>query len=647
MGKIKTLSAALSNKIAAGEVIERPQSVVKELVENAIDAGSTSITIEVKEAGLQQIKVIDNGSGIEEDDLALMFERHATSKINDTRDLFHIRTLGFRGEALASIASVSKVTAITCTDKISGHMIRVENSKIIEQKPAKARKGTEIIVDSLFYNTPARLKYVKSLQTELGKITDIINRYILSFPEIKFTLISDDKEIVASHGNNNHLAAMKQVYGMNIVKDAVEIHGETGDYTVDGIVIKPVHSRANRHYISIFINGRYIKNFMLNKAIIAGYHTLMNVGRYPIVNLRIQMDPNLVDVNVHPTKQEVRLSKEPELMQLIQTLIHDALWKENLIPVVDTKPKEKLKVEQPQFDYFEQMTAQQPQAYPKEAIQHPDDKKQQTLSNDQTYTFNHQKDKVIESNVQYDIQPKLNDESTLTSIIETDEKNIEDKQQVNDEHEQVEVKDSELISIIKNDVPKRHLPFLEVVGQVHGTYIICQNDTGMFMIDQHAAQERIKYEFFKHRIGEVTHELQSLLFPITLQFTSDEALVLPTITQHLQSIGIALEHFGGNDYIVNEVPVWFPEDAKSTLEDLIEYIKTHRKVDLNQFREETAIMMSCKKSIKANHYLTKEDMTRLIEELSETNEPYTCPHGRPITIQFTNYELEKLFKRVM
>ncbi|RXK19037.1 DNA mismatch repair endonuclease MutL [Macrococcus sp. DPC7161] len=645
MGKIKTLSAALSNKIAAGEVIERPQSVVKELVENAIDAGSTSITIEVKEAGLQQIKVIDNGSGIEEDDLALMFERHATSKINDTRDLFHIRTLGFRGEALASIASVSKVTAITCTDKISGHMIRVENSKIIEQKPAKARKGTEIIVDSLFYNTPARLKYVKSLQTELGKITDIINRYILSFPEIKFTLISDDKEIVASHGNNNHLAAMKQVYGMNIVKDAVEIHGETGDYTVDGIVIKPVHSRANRHYISIFINGRYIKNFMLNKAIMAGYHTLMNVGRYPIVNLRIQMDPNLVDVNVHPTKQEVRLSKEPELMQLIEKLIHDALWQENLIPVVETKPKEKLKVEQPQFDYFEQMTTQSAQSILKEESNN--DKEQSILNNNQTYSFNNQNDKVIESNVQYDVQQKLNDEFTSPPVIEIEERIVEDKQQLNDEHEQVDVKNDEYSPIVENEHPKRHLPFLEVVGQVHGTYIICQNDTGMFMIDQHAAQERIKYEFFKHRIGEVTHELQSLLFPITLQFTSDEAFVLPTITNHLQSIGIELEHFGGNDYIVNEVPVWFPEDAKSTLEDLIEYIKTHRKVDLNQFREETAIMMSCKKSIKANHYLTKEDMTRLIKELSETNEPYTCPHGRPITIQFTNYELEKLFKRVM
>ena len=645
MGKIKTLSAALSNKIAAGEVIERPQSVVKELVENAIDAGSTSITIEVKEAGLQQIKVIDNGSGIEEDDLALMFERHATSKINDTRDLFHIRTLGFRGEALASIASVSKVTAITCTDKISGYMIRVENSKIIEQKPAKARKGTEIIVDSLFYNTPARLKYVKSLQTELGKITDIINRYILSFPEIKFTLISDDKEIVASHGNNNHLAAMKQVYGMNIVKDAVEIHGETGDYTVDGIVIKPVHSRANRHYISIFINGRYIKNFMLNKAIMAGYHTLMNVGRYPIVNLRIQMDPNLVDVNVHPTKQEVRLSKEPELMQLIEKLIHDALWQENLIPVVDTKPKEKLKIEQPQFDYFEQMTAQPAKSTLKETSKN--DKEQSILNNNKTYSYNHQKDKVIESNVQYDVQQKLNDEFTSTPVIEIEERIVEDKQQLNDEHEQVDVNDDEYSAIVENEHPKRHLPFLEVVGQVHGTYIICQNDTGMFMIDQHAAQERIKYEFFKHRIGEVTHELQSLLFPITLQFTSDEAFVLPTITNHLQSIGIELEHFGGNDYIVNEVPVWFPEDAKSTLEDLIEYIKTHRKVDLNQFREETAIMMSCKKSIKANHYLTKEDMTRLIKELSETNEPYTCPHGRPITIQFTNYELEKLFKRVM
>lgn len=653
MGIIKTLDASLSNKIAAGEVIERPQSVVKELVENAIDARATKITVAVEEAGLKRIKITDNGSGIDEDDLALMFLRHATSKISDDHDLFHIRTLGFRGEALASIASVSRVTVNTCNDGKVGHQIKVENSQIVSRNLHAARIGTEMIVEDLFYNTPARLKYVKSLQTELGKITDIINRFIMSFPEIQFTLISDEKVVVQSTGNGKLNEAMAVIYGMKIAKDIVEINGETGDYKVNGYIAKPEHTRSNRHYMSIFINGRYIKNFMLTKAIINGYHTLLPIGRYPIVSIHISMDPSLVDVNVHPTKQEVRLSKEPQLMQLIEQLIKEKLLGQNLIPKVTTKKKVLEQFEQQKFEYEHRNSEQ----VVKEN-QSPDFNVNRGFSIEKSNAFDKASEGVQNNNDYVNSNDTFKasthesdiDDSSGEKKLEHDQL-LETKQDIN--RDAVTFK-TEIVKMTEDStqqeaahIQTRKLPYLEVVGQVHGTYIVCQNDSGMFMIDQHAAQERIKYEYFKNKIGEVSHELQSLLFPVNIQLTQDEAMKFSMLQEKLSEIGVTLEHFGGRDYVVNEVPVWFPEDAKSTIEDLIEYLFEHQQVNLNKFREETAIMMSCKKSIKANHYLKKDDMMRLINELAQTNEPFTCPHGRPITIQFTTYELEKLFKRVM
>ncbi|KDP49636.1 GHKL domain protein [Staphylococcus aureus subsp. aureus CO-98] len=341
MGKIKELQTSLANKIAAGEVVERPSSVVKELLENAIDAKSTEINIEVEQSGISSIRVVDNGTGIEQDDLDLVFHRHATSKLDADDDLFHIRTLGFRGEALASISSVAKVTLKTCTDSENGHEIYAENGEILSRKPAKAKKGTDITVSSLFYNTPARLKYIKSLYTELGKITDIVNRMAMSHPYIRISLISDGKTLLKTNGSGKTNEVMSEIYGIKVAKDLVHIQGDTSDYHLEGFVAKPEHSRSNKHYISIFINGRYIKNFVLNKAIIEGYHTLLTIGRYPICYLNIEMDPILVDVNVHPTKLEVRLSKEEQLYQLIVEKIRYAFKDRILIPQndLDRTPK--------------------------------------------------------------------------------------------------------------------------------------------------------------------------------------------------------------------------------------------------------------------------------------------------------------------
>lgn len=645
MGKIKELETSLANKIAAGEVVERPSSVVKELLENAIDAQATEINIEVEQSGVSSIRVVDNGTGIAQEDLGLVFHRHATSKIVADDDLFHIRTLGFRGEALASISSVAKVTLKTCTDNVNGHEIYAEDGKIIHQKPAKAKKGTDIQVDSLFYNTPARLKYIKSLYTELGKITDIVNRMAMSHPEIRISLVSDGKKLLSTNGSGRTNEVMAEIYGMKVAKDLVHISGDTSDYHLEGFVAKPEHSRSNKHYISIFINGRYIKNFVLNKAILEGYHTLLTIGRFPICYINIQMDPILVDVNVHPTKLEVRLSKEDQLYDLIVTKIREAFKDKILIPQNDLNhaPK-KNKV----LETFEQ--------------QKINFEKQQSQIGETSAPYVHdQKDKNhdVESHKNnLDSTSSTNNESTEVSNElhnHIDDSYLQSQKEVLFDMEQNTSNEYEISNQQSNDIkgtvsqtPHRRVPYMEIVGQVHGTYIIAQNENGMFMIDQHAAQERIKYEYFREKIGEVTNEVQNLLIPLTFHFSKDEQMIIDQYKDELDKVGVHLEHFGGHDYIVNSYPVWFPkEEAEEIIKDMIELVLKHKSVDVKKIREDAAIMMSCKKSIKANHYLKNNEMADLIDQLREAEDPFTCPHGRPIIINFSNYELEKLFKRVM
>ncbi|MEB6198495.1 DNA mismatch repair endonuclease MutL [Mammaliicoccus sciuri] len=655
MGKIKELELSLANKIAAGEVVERPASVVKELLENAIDAQATQIDITIKESGIQSIRVVDNGTGIEEEDISKAFGRHATSKINNDYDLFHIRTLGFRGEALASISSVSRVTMKTCTDGMLGHEVRVENGEITKKQPAKAKKGTDILVEDLFYNTPARLKYVKSLYTELGKITDIVNRMAMSHPNIAFNLVSDDKTVISTNGSGRTNEVMAEIYGMKIAKDLVPINGETDDYVVNGFICKPEHTRSNRHYISIFINGRYIKNFVLNKAIIEGYHTLLPIGRYPIVYLNIEMDPILVDVNVHPTKLEVRLSKEQLLYDLINQKIKEAFRGMSLIP--DTS-LEKQKPKKSQKEIFEQqkinfeakrnqnITQQQQVSHKSESVEEIE-KTNDSTSREPSSSWQFKDKTEHHSVIQEDT---ISQEANRDIEVPHDEpEQVENNEETYEVQDTVEHVDTPNQAPIEEEVSKApRVPYMEVVGQVHGTYIVAQNDTGMFMIDQHAAQERIKYEFFKEKIGEVTNETQSLLLPLTFNFSKDEHMIIEKYLQSLAEAGVFLEPIGHHDYMVSEYPVWLPNvDAEEIIKDMIDYVLNHEKVDIKKLREDAAIMMSCKKSIKANHYLRNHEMSHLIDELRETTDPFTCPHGRPIIIELTTYELEKLFKRVM
>lgn len=664
MGKIKELQTSLANKIAAGEVVERPGSVVKELLENAIDAQATEINIEVAQSGVESIRVVDNGTGIAIDDLGLVFHRHATSKLDQDDDLFHIRTLGFRGEALASISSVSKVTLKTCTDSEEGQEIYVENGEILNQKPAKAKRGTDILVESLFYNTPARLKYIKSLYTELGKITDIVNRMAMSHPDIRISLISDGKTIIKTNGSGRTNEVMAEIYGMKVAKDLVHITGDTSDYHLEGYVAKPEHSRSNKHYISIFINGRYIKNFLLDKAIQESYHTLLMIGRFPICYINIEMDPILVDVNVHPTKLEVRLSKEDQLFELIVEKIREAFQDRILIPQNDMdKITKKNKV----LDKFEQ----QKMDFEKRKKQQNDFQQQSFHDEVQNHEYRESHEPKSQAQLQYntenmqddDIQSTIretnvnNDDYAQTQRALLDEMDNHEQESIHHQNNQHETfnQDNKAQDIANQDIKgsvskdaSRRVPYMEVVGQVHGTYIIAQNEQGMYMIDQHAAQERIKYEYFREKIGEVSNEIQNLLIPLTFHFSTDELMIINQHKEELDKVGVHLEPFGGNDYIVDSYPVWFPaSEAEEIIKDMIEYVLEHKKVNVKKIREDAAIMMSCKQSIKANHYLKNNEMADLVNQLREAEDPFTCPHGRPIIINFSNYELERLFKRII
>ena len=353
MSRIIRLDEALSNKIAAGEVVERPASIVKELVENSLDAGSTLIQVEVEEGGLNKIKVTDNGSGIDPEDCEIAFQRHATSKIANEQDLFHIRTLGFRGEALPSIASVSHFEILTCTGDGPGKHLVFQGGHLIQSQSTSSRKGTEMIVTNLFYNTPARLKHLKTIHTELANISDIMNKLAMAYPNVSFTLVHNDKRMLNTNGNGDHAQVLSAIYGLHTAKQSIPFYQQSMDFKISGRLVKPEITRAGRQYVYIFINGRYIRNYPIFNAVVAGYHTLLPIGRYPIAMVHIKMDPTLIDINVHPAKLEARISKERELCELVEASIKKAFHKLQLIPEVKQLPKEKLPKSDQQELFFD------------------------------------------------------------------------------------------------------------------------------------------------------------------------------------------------------------------------------------------------------------------------------------------------------
>lgn len=593
MTKIKVMDELLSNKIAAGEVVERPSSVVKELVENAIDAASTSIQIELVEAGLQKIEVTDNGYGMDREDAELAFSRHATSKLLTEHELFRIRSLGFRGEALASIAAVSKIWMQTSTGEGSGTQLTMEGGRSINVQDGPLRKGTIIRVEQLFYNTPARLKHVKSIQTELGHSIDLINKLALSYPSIAFTLIHNGQTLLQTSGRGNLQQVAASIYGTGTVKQMIAFEAENEDFKITGLTSQPTVTRASKNYLTIFVNGRWIKHFGLNRAIEEAYHTFLPIGRYPITLLSITLDPLLSDVNVHPAKHQIRISKEKELELFVTKTLREVLRGKQDIPKM-TVPKEKI-APSTQTSFFQNTT--------------------------KTYD--------------YSAPPIVDREYIEQPVEQIFEKSAQESLDVLEEG----------VEAVSAPV----LPEMDIVGQIHGTYIVGQAQDGFYLVDQHAAQERIKYEFYRTKVGEVNHEeRQMLLLPLTFHFTLDEALRIKENRQELESVGIRVEEFGDSSFVVREYPSWFPKNQERTIiETMLQAVLDKKHVNVAKLREEAAILMSCKLSIKANHYLPREQMATLLEDLRHCEQPYTCPHGRPVVIHFSSYEIEKMFKRVM
>ena len=623
--KIIELDDNLANKIAAGEVIERPASVVKELLENAIDAKSTQITVKIEESGLKSIEIIDNGEGIANDEVALALKRHATSKIKDVDDLFRIRTLGFRGEALPSIASVSELTintSVADNGDESGTLLVAKGGEIIQNSPAPKRVGTRIKVENLFYNTPARLKYIKSLQAELGHITDIINRLSLAHPEVAFTLINDGREMMKTAGTGDLKQALAGVYGISTAKKMIAISAQDLDFDVTGYVSLPELTRANRNYITVLLNGRYIKNFLINRAIVDGYCSKLMVGRFPIAVIDIKIDPFLADVNVHPTKQEVRISKERELMVLISKAISQALQPQTLIP-----------------DALENLTKQTKPVFP--TPKH--EQTQLPLQNKTLYCDTDRQDFYVKEKATFEKVPE-----TLSELEEVNVKAIDDKSETESEPPR-EFVVTESVELQSDEASKSNqtFPELEFLAQMHGTYLLCQSPEGLYIVDQHAAQERVKYEYYRDKIGQVNYDQQQLLAPIFINLPQNDLLTVLEKKDLLAEAGVFLDAYGDNQLILREHPIWMQDDEiESATYELIDLLLDGREVSVKKYREDLAIMIACKSSIKANMYIDAASARDLLQQLAHCENPYNCPHGRPALVAFSNTDLEKMFRRI-
>lgn len=597
MGKIKIMDDDLANKIAAGEVVEKCVSVVKELVENSIDAGSNEIKIEVKEAGTKSIKVTDNGSGMEHSDALLAFQRHATSKLLDEMSLFRISSLGFRGEALPSIASVSKVSLNTSTGGI-GTEIEIDGGKLIKDEPADARRGTKVEVKNLFYNTPARLKYLNSIYSELANVCEYVNKIALSYPEKKITLISDDKVILNTDGSGNLLKVIKEIYGSDVARKMKKISVFNDDYDVDGFISLPEVTRSSRNHMITLVNHRVIRNVELNRAINDAYHTYKPETRYPIVVLNINTDPSLIDVNVHPSKLDIKFSNFDDLKELIKKGIKDVLDKALLIPKIETT--------KPVSDNFKESKIELQQ-------------------------LNLEREKIIE------------DDTIDYSLFDDDAMNVNEDITNYNENREDDIKNY-------NDEKKKIImPEMYPVGLAKGTYIICQNELGIYMIDQHAAKERINYEGYKKAFGNPLEGSIKMLVPLTLEFPSNEFIIIKQNLEVLRNMHFDIEESGINSFVIKEHPTWIKEGYENeSIKKLIEVLISEEKnFSIEKFREKAAIMLSCKMAIKANMNISIKEMESLINDLRKCENPYTCPHGRPTTIFYSNYELEKMFKRAM
>lgn len=669
MAEIKELPAVLADQIAAGEVIERPASVIKELVENALDAHSKRVDILTKQAGIQEIRVIDDGEGIAADQVPLAFKRHATSKIRTATELFRVQTMGFRGEALPSIASVADLTMVTAVANQDGFKYHIRGGEVVEAGAAASRPGTDVLVRQLFFNTPARLKYLKSPSTELSWIVDIVHRLALANPDVAISLQNDGKELFRSAGNGNLKQVLAAIYGNQVAQKMVAIQGEDNDFKIHGFVSLPEVTRASRKYQTLLINHRYVRNFNLTKAVLAGYGSKLMVGRYPLAVIEIDLDPFLVDVNVHPAKREVRLSKENQLAGLIRQAIASQLATKNLIPDVGEKAAGLLAKHEEPATPAQAVTEQRPAYTPGPAPFGPTgmtSTSPASAANRAASSARPDESAPRVSAATPSPEPAPSEKAATaaepTPIIIKDAADLSSPAvqafvaRYQDEVAPLSATpatpakprvEQASLPIDDGDAGGTRFPQLTYIGQLHGTFLLAQASDGLYIIDQHAAQERINYERYRREIGEVGAAQQSFLTPLILNYPLSDAIKLRERQELLAAVGLKLEPFGQNSFMVSAHPAWLVAgQEEDTIKEMVEWVLQNHRLTVADFRAKTAIMMSCKRAIKANHHLDAREATALLARLPQCENPFNCPHGRPVLIHFTPRDLEKMFKRI-
>ena len=595
MAKIKLLDEDLINKIAAGEVIERPASVVKELMENSLDSGATIINVEIKDSGKKLIKIVDNGSGMDEEDAKNCVIRHATSKIRSTDDLFSIQTLGFRGEALASIAAVSKLGITTKKkNELEGFNIVMEGGKVVSSGPIGVNEGTTIEVHDLFFNTPARKKFLKSDPIELRHIIDIVLRYSLFNKRISFKLSHEGHVLVNSPAVEDFQSNVASIYGISLAKELLEISYSDENVKIQGYIAKPNNSRNDKNQQSIFVNGRWVKNEDIRKAVYNGYHSLLFVGKHPIFILNLELNPEKVDVNVHPAKTEIKIEQKDLVKTAITTAVTQTLEKNNLIPVMD-------------INYEEQLT------------------------------FGSSKVKEMKKEAKYKLE--VSEQTILNSKNEIED---DEEESYSTPEEEVFVSENRQEIRIEGNIK---IPAMKILGQIHKTFFIAEVESGMMLIDQHVVQERVLYEKFMQQLMNKKVAVQTLLKGELIEFSAIEKSVIIENKEKLLSLGFNLEEFGDNSFVLKTIPTVFGRtQPKELLYSVIGSI-SESKNKLEDIQEEIITRMACRASVKAGDTMTIPEIQKLLAELSETNLPYTCPHGRAVLIKVSVDELEKKFKR--
>ena len=582
MGKIEVMSENLANKIAAGEVVERCMNVVKELVENSIDAKAHEIKINLVDSGVKEITVIDDGIGMDRDDAVLAFSRHATSKIKSLEDLFYVDSLGFRGEALPSIAAVSLVDLKTCNGKVGTNVI-IDGGETKEVKSSDLKKGTRITVKNLFYNTPVRLKYLKNLYTELANICEYVNKMALSFPNVRFVLTNNDKVLLNTDGSGSLLKVIGNVYGMQVAKKMIEVNASNDDYELTGYISYPECAKSAKSNINILVNGRVIKNAEINRTILDAYHMYIPDGKYPVIVLNINVDPILIDVNVHPTKMDIKFSKMDTLKELIISTIKEKLETINLMPTISTYSKDE----------------------------------------SEDYSF------ITDTKVESIVDDNSNKQYSFAAL-ELDDSVSEEETVYNEEKEAPRL--------------KKMYP----IGAIDATYIVAQNEDGMFLIDQHAAVERINYEYYLEKLSSHDNNAIDLLVPIKIELTNKEFIILKEHFDILTDMGIGVEEFGINTVVIRSHPYWLPANkAEDCIRKIIDIIISTEDFSQEKFIDRVAAGVACKASVRAHEVISITEMEELLEKLRYAKNPFNCAHGRPSIISYSNYELAKMFKRVM